>query len=101
MSKTETYEEIDFEEGNDDTKKPDTLLDPIIHFGSLIYFKQLIAIFLLFLFVNTDVFIDKVLGNISGASENRHATTKGIIISGIILCIGYMLIDLLFRAGFP
>jgi hypothetical protein len=104
---TDSTDSPDFEEievptgrGRRSGKKSD-MGQAVVGFLSMAYFKLLFAIFMIFLFVSSDVFIDKVLGYISGASEHRSPTTKGVMIQALIMVILVMFIDLLLRMGFP
>jgi hypothetical protein len=98
-----TFEEIEFEEIDDtrDRHKPDTLAHTMMNFLSATHVKLLIAIYALFLFVSSDVFIDKVLSRVSGAVNNRMPNTKGVLIQGAILIVFVMIIELILRMGFP
>ncbi len=62
-----------------------------------IQFKQIIALFFMYLFVNSDVFTHRVLTNINGALDYGVLTTTGIVSQAIVLCIGFIIIDLLVR----
>jgi len=106
MAETEddgTFEIIDFEEDEkpQKKKKSDDLAGPLIGYMSGVYFKLLFAIFLIFMFISSDVFIDQVLGRIDGASEHKTPTSKGVFIQAIIMVLLVMGIDLLLRSGFP
>jgi hypothetical protein len=100
-----TYEIIDFEDSDEDTKKKskksDDLAGPLIGFLSGTYLKLLFAIFIIFLFISSDVFIDKVLGRIGGATEHKTPTSKGVFIQALVMVTLVMIIDLLLRSGFP
>ena len=102
MSKhNETYEEIDFDKEETTNKKPDDFAGMTIGFFSMVHFKQLIIIFFLFLFVSSEVFIDKILTRIDGSTEHKNPTTKGTIIQASFLVLMFMILDILVRYGFP
>lgn len=60
------------------------------HKFRLTNWKILLAIFLIFLFIISDIFVDNVLSKF-GTVEGRNPTGKGIIIQGIFLVLGYIL----------
>ena len=53
-------------------------------------------IFILYIVINTDVFIDRFLASFSGAVEGRYATNKGIVIQAMMMTIIYLLLFLVF-----
>lgn len=60
--------------------------------------KIAFLIFLFYTILNTDTFVENVLSKIFNNiydSKNDTVTCKGIIISGIILSVIYMLLDML------
>ena len=81
-----TFETIDFEElDGTDTKRPDDMSSLLMGFVGSLNFKSLFILFIIFIFVTSNVFVDKILGNIGGASEHKSATTKGAFIQGFAL----------------
>jgi hypothetical protein len=60
--------------------------------------KVAVFIFVLFMALMSDVFIDNVLGGFDdAASPTGQIQTKGAVIQGIALVIGYLLVDMLAR----
>lgn len=58
--------------------------------------KVSIFLFILFIFINSDVFIDRVMRGISHKYvEGRHPTTMGIVFQGVVLCIMFVILDCL------
>jgi len=57
--------------------------------------KEGLLIFLLFIVLSTDVFIDQILNKFDGAVNSGYSTMYGTILQGIFLVIGYIIIDLL------
>ncbi len=57
--------------------------------------KISVLLFLLFILLSSDVFIDRVLSSVSTYVEGRHCTTKGMIAQGVLLSIGYIIIHTL------
>lgn len=104
-AKSEDFEEIDFENLDEETSSGpgsgDDVPETVIGFLTMVHFKQLIFIFLIFLFVSSDVFINKVLNNISGAVLHQYPTTKGVFIQALIMVVLVILLDGLLALGFP
>jgi hypothetical protein len=102
-----TYEIIDFDELESESgskknrKAPDSLAGVTVGFLGYIHFKLLFSIFLIFLLVSSDVFIDKVLGRWNGTVEHKTPTSKGVLIQATLMTLLVMIIDLLLRAGYP
>ena len=57
----------------------------------LVNFKILISIFVIFVFVVSDVFTNNVLTGFRGAVHGRTATPKGTVVQGIFLVIFYVI----------
>lgn len=75
--------------------KKDNLLGVIGKITEKINFKSLIILFILFLIVSSDIFINCVLTTIKSATDTRGATFKGILIQGVFLVVGFTLLNLL------
>ena len=93
-----TFETIDFEDFDSNntksSKKNDDLASAFVGFFTTINYKILFFIFVIFLFISSDVFIDKALSRIDGAVEYKTPTTKGTFIQGFFLVFLYMIIDI-------
>lgn len=79
-------------------KKPDDFLTIFGNMFGHINFKLVFILFIIFLFLTSDVFISKFLGPIPGAIDYTDTTTYGTIIQGILLIIFYVIFDLLIQA---
>ncbi len=55
--------------------------------------KSAIWIFILFIFVTSEVFVDRVLSNTF--SSGGRPTQAGTIVQGLVLCICYILLSVL------
>lgn len=87
------------DDGDDDDDEPDdSKWYSYINFS---YFKSLIALLIIFIAISSDVFIDKVLGRISGASEHRSPTSKGVGVQAMFLIISMVIIDMIIHLGYP
>jgi hypothetical protein len=71
---------------------PDSLFDV---FGKLqnLDFKQAIFIFLLFIFVSSDLFYEHFLSMFDGALDMKSVTNYGVIIQGIMLTLGFIIFN--------
>jgi hypothetical protein len=92
-----TFEEIEFDEFDTDNsknkKKPDDIAGTFIGLLSMTNLRLFFIVFLLFIFVSSDVFIDQVLGRFEDAREHNCATTKGVIIQATIMVLLVMVMD--------
>ena len=58
-------------------------------------FKISFFLFVLFILISSDVFVDRILSGNSDYVEGRHATGKGTLVQGILLALGYIIISCL------
>jgi hypothetical protein len=91
-------DDIDIDDEEVEVKKSN---NTPVKFMGVVYFKLLFSIFLIFLFISSDVFIDKVLGNIDGATEHKNPTSKGVMVQATVMILLIIVIDFLLRLGFP
>ena len=75
--------------------RPDSFFSIIGDLTSKLNWKIILFIFLLYIFLNTDMFIDKGLSRIKNAVDFKHPTTKGTLIQALLMVIGYAIIKLL------
>jgi hypothetical protein len=59
-----------------------------------IQYKLLGLVLMMYLILNSDVFINRILGSFAGAVDGKCATTYGTVVSGLIFCIWLIIIDL-------
>ena len=99
-------EEIDFddveEELDDDSTgkkgKPDSFTSIIADFFVGVNYKLILMLFLIYVFIMSDMFIDKVLSKMEGTVRNNHdLTSKGTMVNGILMILLYMTADMLIR----
>jgi hypothetical protein len=57
--------------------------------------KIAIFLFLLGIFIFSDIFIEMILSQFSGSVEGSETTTKGTIIQLIFISVSYIILDLL------
>ena len=96
-----TFEEIDFDDIEEETssksKGPDDFSSIAADFFVNINYKLIFVIFVLYLAINSDLFVDKVLSKVDGAVAHGAPTTKGTFAGGILLVLFYVIFDLLIR----
>jgi capsule polysaccharide export protein KpsE/RkpR len=98
-----TSEPIDFGKLKKEkkNKKDKSAKEGFRNYLPALHFKTLIAMFFIFIFISSDVFISKVLGNFANATENRMPNTKGVIIQGVFLVLAMIVFQLIVATGFP
>ena len=63
--------------------------------------KTSIFIFILFILISSDVFIDRILSSTDNTyTEGRHCTAKGTVAQGLLLSIGFILIHTLVSCSY-
>lgn len=67
--------------------------------GRLINFKILVAVFMIFIIIVSDVFTNSVVSGFKGAVKCRSVTSYGIVIQGIFLVLFYILAIHLIAGG--
>lgn len=60
-------------------------------------FKMMAILLLLFILVNSDVFVMRILAKVNGAVDLNAATNYGTIIQGIFLVMAYIVLDTLVK----
>lgn len=97
-----TFEEIEFddveEELENNSRRPDSFIEIFADFFGGVNYKIIFFLFIIFMFINSDIFIEKVLSRFEGSVEGRTTiTNKGTFISSIFLILFYMIFDMLIR----
>lgn len=81
-----------------DVEKPTDLYPVVGGVCSRIPFKFLGLLFVLFMFLSSDVFIKRILGRIDGAvGFGNTPTTYGTVITGVLLVIFVAIADALIK----
>lgn len=96
----DSYEIIDYNdiENDQDLKKPDDFASAIVGLFSVFNLKLVFLLFLIFMFVSSDVFINKFLTRFDSV-EYKAPNSKGTFIQGLVLVILFMLADLILKIG--
>lgn len=70
--------------------------------GSLVYeivrsanVKIAVLLFVILVFVNTTVFIDRILNKWPGTTDSGQLTERGVIIQSMLICLVYIILDML------
>lgn len=71
------------------------LFDVVSSLSGKINFKIAICLFALVIFLNTNTYVEFVLSSVKGATDGINMTTKGTIITALILSLAYIALDLL------
>lgn len=79
--------EFDADDDSDDQSPPSS---PFMN-----KIRSAIFLFIVFLLLSSDVFIDQALSRFNGAVDAGIPTSIGVVIQGIFLVVGYILIDTL------
>lgn len=81
------------------TSKDDlwTLLSSMI---SEVNYKLIIALFIIFTFVISNVFSERVIKRFNNTHSGGQLTNYGIMLQGIFLVLGYMIVDSMIYRGF-
>ena len=89
------YEELSnvLDKKKKNKKKPDSFSNIIAESIYNINFKMLFFLLLIFLFLTSDTFVDRVLSRINGATEHKFPTLKGLGIQLMILALLYIIFD--------
>jgi hypothetical protein len=64
-----------------------------------IKYKFLTLLFIMFIFISSDVFNERVLSNFDGAVDIHTITNYGIILQGIFFILGYISLEILIDQG--
>ena len=72
--------------------------DDIFSLAEGIGFKKIkisFFIFIIFILISSDVFVDRILSGNDGYVEGRYVTDKGTMIQGVVMTICYIVISCL------
>ena len=71
----------------------------IVESLSKIKYKFLALIFVMFIFISSDVFNERILSNFDSAVEVRTVTNYGIMLQGIFFVLGFIVLEILIDQG--
>jgi hypothetical protein len=75
--------------------KSKSLITSLMEAVGKIQFKFLILLFVMFVFISSDVFIDRILVSFDGATELHSTTNYGVVLQGLFLVLGYVMLEIL------
>lgn len=78
-------------------RPPDDMLSMFVDIASEVQYKLFLMIFVLFIALNSDVFINRVLGKLSNTLDGHRITSWGVILQGTFLVLGAIAIDALIK----
>ena len=85
---------------SEDDKGKSTLLSMVVNGLYNIKYKSLIFLFILFILITSDVFVNLLLKKINGAVDDAGcASPYGTIVQGLALVIGYMILNFFIDQG--
>jgi hypothetical protein len=85
----------DSEDVVNNTHTPDDITSIITGVGAHT-FKTSLFLFILFILISSDVFIDRILSSSNNTyAEGRQCTAKGTVVQGVLLSIGFIIIHTL------
>ena len=69
--------------------RPDELISVVENISSTPV-KMSFLIFILFIIITSDVFVEKVMGNNKNFVEGRNVSTQGVFLQGLLMSILYL-----------
>ena len=76
-------------------REPDDITSLVFGLG-VQKIKAAFFLFILFIFICSDVFVDRILSDKNNTYvEGRNVTSKGIVVQGALLSLGYIVITIL------
>lgn len=79
------------------SKRPDDFTSMMIDITSNVQWKMLGFMLIIFLFVSSDVFINRALAQFNGAVDYKCPTSYGTVLQGLFLVLSCVLIDTAIR----
>jgi len=77
--------------------RPDDFSGMIKDMACSFNYKLIFILFFIFLLVNSDVFMARVLEKVDNAYDYKSPTNKGIMIQGLVVVLLYMVADVLIK----
>lgn len=81
------------------TGAPDDITAMFADFIAGIPVKFALIMYIIYLVINSDVFVNRVLTAFAGATQYGYASTWGVMIQGMFMVIAMILVDGLMRQG--
>jgi hypothetical protein len=78
--------------------RPDAMMTVVTDVIQGVEFKFITLLFLLYLIIHSDVFIEKILSKASNATYMKYPTTYGTMLQGLLLCGSAIAVQCLMKA---
>lgn len=78
-------------------KGPDDFMKMTVEIFSEIQYKLFFLIFIVFIILNSDVFINRILSKFSSTLDGHRITSWGTVLQGTFLVLGAIAIDALVK----
>lgn len=79
------------------SKEPDSITDMIADSITHIPYKLYGMMFIVFVFLSSDVFTNRIMSNFHGAVDYKCLTSWGVVLQGIFLVIAVICLDALIQ----
>ena len=79
------------------TKVPDAIGTVVVDILTQINYKTLLFLMFMFIVLNSDVFVTRILSHVDGAVDSKVVTNFGTILQAVTLGCTYVLMDGLVR----
>lgn len=79
------------------TRRPDDFTHMMVEIMSEVQYKLFFLIFIIFIILNSDVFINRILSKFDGAVEGHHTKSWGTILQGTFLVLGAIGLDAMIK----
>lgn len=100
MDKDNNKQQNDSEDLFNNKHEPDDVTSIVsgLGMGTL---KTSVFLFIIFILISSDVFIDRILSSPDNKyAEGRHCTERGTVVQGVILSLGYIFIHTLITCNY-
>lgn len=71
------------------------LSDLISDFIGKIPLQMMILLYIIYILISSDIFYNRVLSRINGATTLTSITSYGVLVQGIFLVVAYMIFDII------
>ncbi len=82
-----------------DMIKNEGLWELLVHITTNINYKLILGLFILFMFITSNVFNERVVKKFGNTFDGGVLTSWGVAVQGMFLVIAYMLTDLIIGIG--
>lgn len=78
-------------------KGPDDFMKMTVEILSEVQYKLFFLVFIIFVIINSDIFINRILGKFSHTMDGHRITSWGVVLQGTFLVLGAIAIDALVK----